>query len=165
MIDKYIFRKIEKDEIPEMFNLIIERIQWMDKKGIKQWNITNYEKVYPQSYYEEKRKKGEVFVLQDIATGQIVSAAILQESDERWSDKISALYLHNFVAKIGEKGVGSIFIKEAEKYAIQKGKKYFRLDSAKDNTQLSRFYEDLGFIKVGNCDEGLYSGVLRQKQL
>lgn len=162
---KYIFRKIEKDEIPEMFRLILERIKWMDQNGIRQWNVTDYERTYPQSYYEDKRKAGEVFVLQDLATSQIVSAAVLQEEDERWADPAPALYLHNFVTKVGENGVGTIFIKEAEQYAIQKGKRYMRLDSAKDNLKLAQYYEDLGFIKAGICDEGLYQGVLRQKQL
>ena len=65
MNNRYIFREIEKDEIPQMFNLILERIKWMDEKGIKQWNVTKYDEVYPQSYYEERRKKHEIFVLYD----------------------------------------------------------------------------------------------------
>lgn len=165
MDDKYIFREIKKEEIPQMFNLILERMKWMDEKGIKQWNVTKYDEVYPQSYYEERRMRGEVFVLYNLLSNQIVCAAVLMEDDARWSDKLPALYLHNFVMKVDEKGVGNIFIKKAEKYARRKGKQYFRLDSARDNSSLSGYYESLGFMEVGTCEEGLYKGILRQKIL
>lgn len=165
MSDTYVFRKIEEYELPKMFDLIMERIKWMDKKGIRQWNATGYEDVYPLSYYEDRRKNGEVFVLQRLADAQIVSAAVLLEADGRWPDTAPALYLHNFVAKVGEAGAGAVFLKEAERYARQRGKRYFRLDSARDNPRLSRYYEDLGFIRAGLCGEGAYQGVLRQKKL
>ena len=53
------------DEIPEMFELILRRMEWMDLKGIKQWNVTEYDSVYPMEHYEELRRKGELFALVD----------------------------------------------------------------------------------------------------
>ena len=35
MENTYIFRKIKKEEIPQMFHLVQERIKWMDKNGIR----------------------------------------------------------------------------------------------------------------------------------
>ena len=101
MEDKYLFRKIRKDEIPLMFRIITDRMKWMDKVGIRQWNVTKYDEVYPLSYYEEKRQNGEVFVLEEKATGDIAAAAVLKSEDERWAsvtdkDDSSAFYLHNF---------------------------------------------------------------------
>lgn len=165
MSDRYIFREIKESEIPQMFNLIIERMKWMDEKGIQQWNVTKYDEVYPQTYYEEKRKAKEVFVLEDTLTNQIVCGAVLLENDDRWHDDVPALYLHNFVTKINEKGVGGIFIDKAEMYALQLGKQYFRLDCAKDNASLCQYYENKGFIFAGECQDGLYEGILRQKKL
>ena len=49
MENTYIFRKIKKEEIPQMFHLVQERIKWMDKNGIRQWYVTNYAEVFPQS--------------------------------------------------------------------------------------------------------------------
>lgn len=49
MENTYIFRKIKKEEIPQMFHLVQERIKWMDKNGIRQWNVTNYAEVFLQS--------------------------------------------------------------------------------------------------------------------
>ena len=165
MKEKYIFREIEKEEVSQMFSMILQRMKWMDKKGIEQWNVTNYEEIYPESYYEEKRQKGEVFVLADRLTKEIVSAAVLKEKDTRWPDEASAIYVHNFVSRIEEKGAGSAFLRCAEEYAVQKGKKYFRLDSSVDNDPLAQYYTRHGFKEVGRCEEGLYKGILRQKEL
>lgn len=161
----YTFRKIRKEEISQMFRLVIQRMKWMDENGIKQWNVTKYDKAYPQSYYYKASEHGEVFVLENEETGKIVCAAILKEHDEHWYDNKSAIYLHNFVSKIGEKGVGKIFLKYAEAYAVNKGKKYFRLDSTSDNSALTQYYESKVFLQISKCEEGLYKGILRQKSL
>ena len=79
-----VFRQIKKEELSEMFSLILRRIEWMDEVGIEQWNCTDYANVYPLSYYEGKRLLGEVFVLEE--NGRIVSAAVLRGEDERWED-------------------------------------------------------------------------------
>lgn len=165
MSKEYVFRRIGRDEIPKMFQMILDRISWMDAQGIKQWNVTNYHEAYPQSYYEDQRKKGLLFVLAEKSSDEIVCAAVLKEQDEFWEDKVPAIYLHNFVSKIGEKGVGTKFLEFAEEYALSKNKLYFRLDSAQDNKGLSDYYEAQGFMPVGTCQDGPYRGVLRQKKL
>ena len=161
---QYIFRKIHREEIPQMFSLILQRIAWMDSMGLKQWNVTNYTDVYPIEYYYTQYEKGVVYALTK-SDGALVCAAILQEQDNRWNDNSPAIYLHNFVSKVEEKGVGTIFLKYAEEYALQQKKRYFRLDSAIDNDALSRYYESQGFLPVGTCQDGLYRGILRQKEL
>lgn len=165
MKDKYIFREITKEEIPLFFELILQRMKWMDDKGIKQWNVTYYDEVYPIPYYEEARQKGILYVLEKKETKEIVCGAVLKEADERWPDDGVAVYLHNFVTKIGETGVGAYFLQCVEAYAVDKGKDSFRLDSAIDNATLSRYYEEKGFLPVGTCVDGLYKGILREKKL
>ena len=161
---QYIFRKIRRDEIPQMFSLILRRIEWMDANGIKQWNVTNYTEVYPIEYYYKKYEEGVIFALIE-ENGTLVCAAILQEKDKRWKDNSPAIYLHNFVSQLGRKGVGTIFLNHAADYALHQKKKYFRLDSATDNYSLAQYYESQGFLPVGECQDGLYRGVLRQKLL
>ena len=161
----YVFRKIDKEEVPVMFSMILQRIKWMNDKGIRQWNTTKYDEVYPISFYEAMRQKGEVFVLVDANTNEIRSAAILRKEDERWQDDSPAIYLHNFVSDINHKNMGEVFLQFVEQYALDNGKRYFRLDSAADNHSLGQYYENHGFIEVGKCEEGLYHGVLRQKEL
>lgn len=164
-MDRYQFREAEEEEVPQVFQLVLERMKWMDARGVRQWNVTDYDKVYPPSYYEECRKRGELFVLEDAAAGGLVCAAVLKERDARWSDDSPALYLHNFVARAGESGAGGTFLRLAEEYARKRGKRYMRLDSAEDNAALARYYEAHGFSEAGKCQEGLYKGILRQKRL
>jgi len=170
MENRYIFRRIRSEELPEMFDIILERVKWMDETGIKQWNVTGYAEVYPLPYYEEKHEKGEVFVLEDNQSGKIVCAAVLRNEDERWdhvcnSKDGSALYLHNFASRVSAKDAGSIFLDYAEKYAASEGKQFFRLDSADDNEFLTRYYSSRGYVPAGSCVDGPYTGILREKKL
>ena len=165
MSGKYLFREIEQEEIPRFCSLIRQRIAWMDEKGIRQWNDTGYEEEYPQSYYEAHRRKGQLFVLEDRDTEEIVSGGVLKEEDDRWPDQTSAVYLHNFASSITERGAGSIFLQYAEAYAASRWKRYFRLDSPEGNQTLEQYYGSRGYTAVGTCVDGPYKGILRQKEL
>ena len=55
MQSRYQFREITKSGVPQMFSMILKRMEWMDEKGIQQWNAAKYDTIYPLSYYEEKR--------------------------------------------------------------------------------------------------------------
>lgn len=161
----YNFRKATLNEVKHIFKLIQRRMNWMDKVGIKQWNVTEYDKIYPIEYYMKEQSKGTLFVLEEKKTNNIVAAAVLLEEDDRWNDGASSFYLHNFVTDIDAKGAGKIFLAKAEGYASTKGKKYFRLDSAEDNKNLEVYYTLQGFVAVGRCIDGQYIGILRQKEL
>ena len=109
--------------------------------------------------------QGQLFVLEKVENGEIVCGAVLKEHDERWEDNPPAIYLRNFATRLDSKGVGILFMEYAEKYAVSCNKEFFRLDSADDNIPLAKYYEDLGFVPVGSCVDGAYSGILRQKKL
>ena len=171
----YLFRHIENREIPVMFEMILSRMKWMDLVGIEQWNKTEYDKVYPISYFEDHANNGRVFVLVNKKSGNISAAAVLKDEDDRWEIPTkkyldyrypdSALYLHNFVSDTADPGAGRIFMMLAEKHLCRTGTRYFRLDSALGNEKLEKYYSDMGFIPTGTCVDGLYIGVLRQKEL
>lgn len=165
MEERYLFRKIEKQEIPAMFALIMRRVAWMDTVGIRQWNTTDYAGRYPLAYYEERRQKDEVFVLEDKKTGELVCVGALFHTDDRWPEPESALYLHHFASEPEVKGVGSIYLQAAERYAKAQGKRYMRLDSAVGNQTLEAYYTCRGYVEAGRCVDGLYQGILRQKEL
>ncbi|MBR5773496.1 MAG: hypothetical protein IKY44_01465 [Clostridia bacterium] len=172
-MSKYIFREIEQHEIPEMFEMVLARMRWMDEVGIRQWNVTKYDEVYPMSYYEGKRQKGENFVLVDTEKNQIVCAGVIKDKDDRgrWADVLQgepdegAVYLHHLVTRLDAKGSGIVYIEFAEKLARERGKKFFRLDSAVGNVNLERYYTMQDYYPVGQCVDGLYHGILREKKL
>lgn len=161
----YEFRMLRQSEVPQMFHLILQRMRWMNENGIKQWNVMEYDKAYPQVYYEAECQKGRAFVLVNRETDEIVCGAVLKEQDELWNDNEPALYLHHFAAKVGEAGAGSVFLGKAEAYAKEQKKRYFRLDSSDDNEKLEKYYRAHGYLPVGICEDGGYRGILREKAL
>jgi len=168
MTSELIFRPLEESEIPEMFRIIMDRVKWMDKVGISQWNTTDYAGVYPLSYYAECFQKGELFALADGESLLCVGA--LKAEDDRWAHLPElaaqpAFYLHHFAAVLGQKGIGSCFLQMAEQYATECGKAYFRLDSSVDNPTLTNYYTARGYLPCGACVDGDYVGILRQKAL
>ncbi|ORX76824.1 hypothetical protein BCR32DRAFT_329171 [Anaeromyces robustus] len=165
MDEKYIFRKIKKEEVSTLFNLILSRMKWMDEKNIDQWNTDHYDKRFPQSYYEEEQQQGNLYVLVDAISNEILSGAVLLEEDERWGDDNEpSLYIHNLVSNVNNPGIGRIFLEYIENYAKSKGKIFLRLDSPVKNPKLGEIYEKQGFVPTGDfCILERYKGVLRQK--
>ena len=164
MNQTYNFRLAGPEEIRAVFDLIMGRVAWMDQVGIRQWNTTKYDQRYPLSYYEERRQLEELFVLTDRA-GDILAVGALLHEDERWPDPDSAYYLHHLASRVDAKGAASIFLEKAEDYTARMGKKYMRLDSAIGNKTLENYYTSRGYVEAGFCKDGLYEGILRQKEL
>ena len=166
-MSRYTFRRAEKHEVPAVFDLIMARVRWMDEVGIRQWNVTDYAGCYPLSHYEAARQRGDLFVLTDEAG--IAACAVLRQDDERWPEAMQAaepaFYLHHLATRLSAKGAGRIFLRMAEEYAITQGKIRFRLDSADDNAFLADYYTAQGYVPVGTCVDGLYTGILREKSL
>ena len=161
----YLFREASAAEVETVFEMVLGRMAWMDERGIRQWNVTGYVERFPLEYYMEKQREGCLYVLVT-SSGRIVCVGVLVEEDFRWGeDKEPALYLHNFASDSAEKGCGSIFLEKAEELAKATGKKYMRLDCARDNSFLNDYYSCRGYTLAGECVHGLYEGYLRQKSL
>ena len=165
MRENYIFRQAKKEEIGEIFALILSRMAWMDEVGIQQWNVTKYHQRYPMDYYQMRQEQGELFLMRQAVTGKLLCVAGLLREDERWPEKASALYLHHFASCPEDKGAGSIFLQMAEEYAAGQGMAYMRLDSAIGNQKLEQYYTSRGYVEAGFCKDGVYEGILRQKKL
>ena len=139
--------------------------------------MTNYLEVYPISYYADRQRLGELYVLskEDV----VIGAVVLLQSDECWPQMADspAYYVHNLVTELSVKGAGKIILSEVEKMAISKGiqflrldcavdnKLFLRLDCAVDNKFLNEYYESMGYKMVGCCKEGAYIGNKREKEL
>lgn len=164
MDEKYIFRQATPQQIQAVFDLIMDRVAWMDTVGIRQWNTTKYDQRYPLYYYEQRRQQEELFVLTDEA-GKLLCVGALFHEDERWPEPESAYYLHHLASALDAKGSGSIFLEAAEAYTASQGKQYLRLDSAVGNKTLEEYYTSRGYTEAGRCTDGLYEGILRQKKL
>lgn len=154
------------DEVSHAFDIIVGRIQWMDLKGIRQWNVTRYLERFPYSYYVEKQQSGELYLLLDHST--LLATAVLKTADDRWpaeAHRQPALYLHNFATVPGHPGSGLRFLALAEQLTAILGYHFLRLDCADDNPFLNNYYHSLGYSPAGTCTHGLYHGILRQKKM
>ena len=93
---------------------------------------------------------------------------MLKEKDyDYWSDcdNVKAYYIHHFVAKIGENGLGKIMIDFAQKEAKKNKKEYLRLDCVSDNKKLNNYYQKLNFENVGSIQIKNWSEDLWQIKL
>lgn len=160
-----VFRPLLRTEIAHMRALILSRVAWMDECGIHQWNDTDYDGVYPPSYYEECYEKGELYGLFS-ADGEMLAVAALKESDARWrEDGTPAYYVHHLASRIGARGAGALCLSAIEEHARCRGKTHVRLDSAIDNPTLTAYYASRGYTPLGECVDGAYRGILREKKL
>ena len=162
---EHTFRSAEFSDIHAVFQLYKKRIQWMNEKGIRQWNETGYLDAYPVDYYREHQSLGNLYVLEE--NNAIIGAVVLLQEDDRWGEKtnLSAFYVHNLVADTKAHGAGKEILLEVERIARNKGKRCVRLDCAADNTFLNDYYSSLGYEIAGTCQEGTYIGNRREKDL
>lgn len=150
-------------EAKEVFELIKQRIEWMDQKGIHQWNTTDYLAIFPLSFFENESKLQHLYVLKE--EGKVVGGLVLLNDDDRWEDHPDhTFYVHNLVTDPHVKGVGKILLLQVEQLAKEKKVERLRLDCAKSNETLNQYYASLGYELVGTCKEGGYIGNTRQKK-
>ena len=163
----YQFALADESVLEQIYMLIDRRIGWMDEVGIRQWNVTNYWATYPKEHYIEQMRHGRLFVLKRTNNGAVVATAVLYEVDPRWPDgyTASAYYVHHFATSLEEKGVGKILLHHLEEYTRQQGKAVLRLDCADGNTTLNRYYAEKGYRPCDTCVDGLYRGILQEKNL
>ena len=163
----YRFGQATEQDVIQVFALYEERVRWMDEKGLKQWNATDYLEVYPAAYYRKLTENGNLFVLENRTDQRIVEAVVLLSEDERWREKKGekAYYIHNLVTSVSAAGAGKQLLREVETMAVSEGKEYLRLDCAVDNPVLNEYYESMGYETAGHCQDGPYYGVRREKRL
>ncbi len=148
--------------LPAILDIIKQRINWMDEKGLYQWNKTDYMGVYPPEYFLDLIQKEEVFVAQE--GEKVLGVMALFPEDPRWGKNGTAFYVHHLATACGVSGLGKEMLRFAETYALEQKKDYLRLDCQQVNLPLNRYYEALGYVHCGVCIDGEYVGNLMEKK-
>lgn len=163
----YTFCLAIESDLPGIHALIDRRIHWMDDMGIRQWNVTDYQTVYPESHYIEQMEQKHLYVLKRSSDATIAATAVLYDSDPRWpkANGIPAYYVHHFAADQTAKGAGAILLHHLEQLALQNGKSVMRLDCPSDSPRLNQYYQEKGYVPCGTCVDGKYKGNLKEKIL
>ncbi len=165
-MESYEFRRGTRQDAQQIFDLIQARMDWMDRQGICQWNTEDYWSIFPRAYYFTAIAEGRLFVLAQKCQNRIVSAGVLAAGDELWEeDGEDAVYLHNFVAALDQKGVGAVFLQKCEEFATSQGKRALRLDCNASNKTLNTYYARQGYVAMGRGGVGNYQGVKWEKRL
>lgn len=162
-----VFRKAIEEDVLGIFALYEKRIAWMEKKGLHQWNATDYLTEYPRSYFRRQAASGRLWAAEDRKTGAILGAVVLLSEDGRWADRAGepAYYVHNLVTEAAAPGLGGWMLGELETLARKDGKAAIRLDCAVDNAALNDYYASHGYQEAGRCADGAYRGIRREKRL
>ena len=101
------------------------------------------------------------------SAGSMAGAAVLLSRDGRWpdGDRASACYVHNLVTDPDKRGAGRELLRQAEALARARGLTWMRLDCGEGSAFLNDYYEKMGYIAAGKCQEAEYRGVRREKRL
>lgn len=164
---EYEFARALPGDAPGVVALVIERTAWMDRVGIRQWNVNHYLEAYPEEYYREEAQAGRLYLLRR-GDGAIAGAVVLRQEDGQWEDSpgAPALYVHNLVASLADRGAGGRLLDHAADLAREGGLTVLRLDCDAGNALLNEYYEKKGFrLRGGQCVDGPYVGNKREKTL
>lgn len=163
-MEKYTVSPARPADIDAVLDIVRERQQWLAGQGIDQWK--GYEEVFPRAYFEKKQAAGELLVARNSA-GAVCAVIALLDLDPYWKgyERPGALYLHNLAASPHAKGAGKALLDFCERKARRERYSVLRLDCKADNKALNAYYQNLGFLPVGTCQDGEYEGTLREKTL
>ena len=53
---------VDADDVDSIIDIIQERIDWMDRQGLYQWNKTHYMQRYPREYFLQRVMAGEFYL-------------------------------------------------------------------------------------------------------
>ena len=165
LLKKLGFFPAREEDVPAIMALLQRRIDWMDEKGLYQWNKTGYLTCYPPAHFQRLIREELVFAA--FADGTLIAVMALLSRDPRWPNGNDGLayYVHHLATDPAFPGLGREMLAYAEDFSRQKGRPFLRLDSQKVNDALSRYYDSLGYSPVGTCVDGSYEGILREKAL
>ena len=120
---EYRFRRAQNADVDQMIEIIRDRIKWMDKQGLHQWNKTDYMQQYPQEYFLEGIEKGLFYVALD-EQDRVAGLMALLTEDPRWAEDEpkDCYYVHHLAARSDAKGAGRALLEFCRQLSVQEGK-------------------------------------------
>ncbi|SDQ99758.1 GNAT family N-acetyltransferase [Thermostaphylospora chromogena] len=143
------------DDLPGVLALLAEAAEWLHRRGVRQWPRGGFgrERIMPLiessvlyvGHLAEPERAGD---------GPVAVVAVDEYADpEFWTsadDPASALYVHKLAVsrRVAGQGVGEALLDWAGMLALVRGKRWLRLDCAKDNGGLQAYYRGRRFRHV-----------------
>jgi hypothetical protein len=120
---EYRFRRAQNADVDQMIEIIRDRIKWMDKQGLHQWNKTDYMQQYPREYFLEGIEKGLFYIALD-EQDRVAGLMALLTEDPRWAEDEpkDCYYVHHLAARSDAKGAGRALLEFCRQLSVQEGK-------------------------------------------
>jgi GNAT superfamily N-acetyltransferase len=129
----------------EVLDVLGEAAAWVRSSlGIDQWPER-----FPSALIDDGIKRGEVFVAVR-AGGAVAGTFTLLWSDPLfWEARDDAGFVHRLAIRRSQAGLGRRLLVWADAEAARRGRRYLCVDVMSQNGPLCRYYERLGFSRVG----------------
>lgn len=158
-------RSTDQDRVLQLFKASAERIKKMNIDHWQYWTNPPIEKI---EWVEEGIQNKEFFFIETLDADVIGMVRIMDEDLLYWGkQEAPAKYIHSLVVteNYNGQGIGKQIIQNIAERAKAEHCRYLRLDADAKNPKLCRYYENLGFNKVGTKELPLSTYNLYQKEL
>jgi hypothetical protein len=133
-------------DAPALARLRDDAARWLRERGIEQWTPGDL----PQERIAEQAAAGEWYWIG--GDDPLGAVRVLRRDPDFWAEQPDrpALYVHGLVAsRRAPAGTGAALLRWVEELAAMQECAVVRLDCVESNLALSRYYEDLGYVRVG----------------
>lgn len=141
-----------------VLDLLAEAAAWLQGKGIAQWPAR-----FPRGSVEAQIAAGEALL---VGEDPVATLAVAEEDRELWgADAAPAYYLSRLAVarRAGGAGLGYRLVGWVAAKAVEHGRRYVRLATARDNPALRRYYERAGFDHVADPPHARWPTSLYQR--
>lgn len=153
--------EIDADQIEYALGPLDAAARWLADLGIEQWPMSFTESPERAGWLADQAEQGNVFVWFALGLNPVSTLTLTPWQDpdfaSGWPDQdATAQYVARFaVAPLGRRlvpGLGVRMLHYALTIAEVRGASVLRLDCAKDNDRLHRYYYEHGFDRVATVD-------------
>ncbi|SDS57145.1 GNAT family N-acetyltransferase [Actinopolymorpha singaporensis] len=150
-----LLRQASAEDLPVVFALLNDAAEWLASRGIDQWPAKfERDNEWRAQRIEKYVANGYVYIASD-DRGYVATVTISPHADPDfaggWPDgPDNALYVYRMATmrRAAGQGLGERMLAWAGDRAARSGRPWLRLDVHRDNHELQRYYERLGFIRV-----------------
>ncbi|GAA3445059.1 GNAT family N-acetyltransferase [Planomonospora venezuelensis] len=146
-------RRATGGDLPAVLALLAETAAWLDARGVRQWPAGGF----PAGRIAPLIEEGAMYLV-DGEGGPAATVALDGHADpEFWTAEDgpgSALYVHKLAVARGHsgRGLGEALLDWAGLRVLAAGRRWLRLDCAKDNPGLQGYYRRQGFAHLRTVD-------------
>ena len=146
------FHQIESKDRVQVLMLFRKAAEKIDQMNIDHWQYWKNPPLEKINWMDDGIKNKEFFFIANENEEKIGMVRILNQDIIYWGNtNDKAIYIHSLVIleEYNGQGYGSKVINQIEKKAIKNQCQFLRLDAVTSNTKLCKYYENLGFEKIG----------------